>query len=453
MHKPKNISITIVGSGLAGCFLAVLLAERGYKVVIYERLSKKEICSVASRRSYNIILFGYAIDLLKKAGIWETIHPYLYALKGSLTHVPHETHPIVRIMDYNKMPYLAISRAKLVEILLHEATKHPLVAAHFNTSLFSIDRHKKTITVQNNVTKKIETHHTDIVFGADGANSSVRIFLQQGQSTQHTQEYAIWRYRQFRLSPKTVEKLGLEKGFEHTWTQKNAFIISHADKTHALSALLVTPKDVEKNPFSSATTIKKFFAENFPDLLPAIKEITEALLINPDGNFATIHTDPWYYKDFIALLGDAAHGFYPFFGQGTSAAFGDGMLLAKLIDQYGSDWNKVFSAYQQTRKQHMDVLGDLSKEVMLKYFRYRKADFTAIYDALENGLYKLFPKMLYPPLSFSLLTDPEHSYTHWKNHRKQRKIARWLGISLFVILVTSAVSYYEKIGNRQRMSK
>ena len=59
MNKEKKRNITIIGSGLAGCFLAVLLAQRGYKVDIYERLSRNDICDVASKRSYNIVLFGY----------------------------------------------------------------------------------------------------------------------------------------------------------------------------------------------------------------------------------------------------------------------------------------------------------------------------------------------------------------------------------------------------------
>ena len=44
----------------------------------------------------------------------------------------------------------------------------------------------------------------------------------------------------------------------------------------------------------------------------------------------------------MAIIGDAAHGFYPFFGQGVSAAFGDCMELVKLVDRYGTNWEKFF---------------------------------------------------------------------------------------------------------------
>lgn len=451
MIDPKKTAITIIGSGLAGTFLAVLLAQRGYNLNLYERLSQEEICDVASKRSYNIILYGYAIELLKKADLWDKIQPHLFELKGSVTHIPHESKPIITLNDRTKMPYLTITRATLVDILLKHIAQTKLVKTHFETSLVSLDRYQKTITVQNTKTQKTETISTDVVIGADGANSLVRVFLQQGQQTHHLQEYAPWHYKQFKLSSQMVEELGLEKGFEHTWTQKNAFIISHADKNHNLSALLVFPK--EDRSLDSPAGIKAFFEKHFPELVPGLEEITESLLENPDGTFSTIHTDPWYYKDFMAIVGDAAHGFYPFFGQGTSAAFGDCMKLALLIDTYGNNWEKIFTLYQQERKRHMDTLGELSKDVMKKYLRYQKADFTAIYDTVERSMYRLFPNILYPPLFFSLITDPEHADDHWQNYLKQQKITQLVGITLFTSAMTTMVALYKKMNKRKSYDK
>jgi len=49
--------ITIVGSGIAGSFLAVLFASRGYQVDIYEQLSKTDIRDANTKRSYNITIY------------------------------------------------------------------------------------------------------------------------------------------------------------------------------------------------------------------------------------------------------------------------------------------------------------------------------------------------------------------------------------------------------------
>jgi kynurenine 3-monooxygenase len=443
MNTHKNKSVTIIGLGLAGSFLAILFAKRGYRVTIYERLAKKDVCDVASKRSYNIVLFGYGIEMLKQAGVWNDIKPHLLPLKGSMTYIPDDPYPIVTLTDPKKIPYFTVSRARLADLLLTQAIKQAQVDVRFETAVRSVDRHNKTLVVENLKSKKVTTIPGEVVIGADGINSLIRTFIQQGQQTNHLQEYADWNYKQFLLSPALVKKLTLDSQFVHAWTQKEAFVILHPDSNGALGALLVYPKQVS---LQSSQSIHTFFTKHFPAFMPALKEITTILLANPEGNFATVHTDPWYYKDWIALVGDAAHGFYPFFGQGTSAAFGDCMQLIRLLDKYGPDWSKIFPEYQRLRKSHMDALGELSKEALLRYLRYKKADYHAIYDKLESMAYRFFPTLLVPPLAQSITADPAHAATHRENYLKQKHRARLLGVPIVVHTLTALIS----LGKRMR---
>jgi|SRR5579885_1354943 len=445
MNKLQKDTITIIGCGLAGSFLAILLAKKGYRINIYEKLTQKAILESASKRSYNIVLFGYGIELLKQTGLWQVVKPYLIPLTGTVTHIPH-TKPVVAPTDQKHNPYYTISRTRLAALLLTEATKYSYVTAHFGTALLSVDRHTKKIMVQDLQTKHIQQMPVDVLIGADGANSLVRAFIQQGQHTDHQQEYAAWSYKQFTLSVEMVEKLHLEKTCVHAWTQKRAFIIMHPSSDGSLGALLVFPKDrIQRGVLESPQSIRTFFKENFPALIPAISEITASLLDNPEGNFSTIHTAPWYYKDRMALVGDAAHGFYPFFGQGTSAAFGDCLTLVNLLDQYGPDWQTVFSVYQQKRKRHMDTLGELSKEGLSRYARNKRADYPAIYDKLELIGYTLLPGYIQPPVLLPVMNDPDHTDDYVRRHNRQRAIFRFLGIPLLVLLLTKMVAVYERI--------
>lgn len=440
----KKKRIIIIGSGLAGSFLAVLLAQKGYKVDLYERLSKSEICDAASKRSYNIVLFGYGITLLKKAGLWESIEPYLLSLKGTVTHIANTTKPSVSFVDNKKLPYFTITRATLADILLKEAAKHHLVTVHYETALLSINRHQRTIVVKQIRTKEITTVTCDVLIGADGTNSLVRSFLQQGQHSHHIQEFANWNYKQFTLSVQMVKELNLQEGFVHTWTQKDSFITLHPNNKKELGAMLVFPKNTSSQ-MSNEKEIILFFKENFPEFLPLINDLTKQILTNPLGNFATIHTDPWYYKDFITIVGDAAHGFYPFFGQGTTAAFSDCITLGELIDTHNSDWEKIFSEYQQIRKKHTDTLGELSKEVLHKYLRNKKADKEAIYDKLELMAYSRFPTIVHKPLSQAIITDPIHAADYKEIDENQRKLAKQLGISFFISFTGIILGTVEKI--------
>ena len=446
MKNSKNI--TIIGSGIGGCFFALLLAKKGYKVDIYERSSKEEVFDANSARSYNLTFFSYGIELMKQAGVWDLIKPQLLPLKGSFTQIKKDSKPIFIPASSDNTDYLAISRAGVIKTLVSAAEKNPLITVHFGTALLSINRHAKTMIVQDMKTKAISTISCDVIFGADGVNSIVRSFIQQGQQTTHTQEYADWSYKQITISKEMMGKIGLDDQAVHSWTRKNAFIISIPNGDGSLSALLILPKN--KYGYQSLTTpeaIKKLLGDNFPVLLPAIDELTKLLLTNPEGNFVMIHTDPWYYKDFMALMGDSAHGFFPFFGQGTSAAFGDAIQLINLMDKYGTDWEKIFPLYQEARKRHMDSLGEVSKEGFRTYRRHKKADYETIYVTLETLAYKMFPKLLHPPLYIPVKLDPEHTDDHVKRYNKQRRIAKWIGIPLVVAGVTGLVAALEETRN------
>ncbi|HSX10003.1 MAG TPA: NAD(P)/FAD-dependent oxidoreductase [Candidatus Saccharimonadales bacterium] len=446
MGAIKKAHITIVGGGLGGSFLAILLANRGYKVTLYEKLTKEAISDTNTKRSYNITFRSFGISMLKEAGVWETLRPHLLPLKGSYTKLSKNADPIYSFIDENKNDYLAVSRTALLTVLMDEMTKNSLISLHFNTSLLSINKHDKTIIIQDNKTKKIETKQADIIIGADGANSTVRLFLQQGQDSYHSQEYSTGGYKQFTITKNRVKELDFRSDLAYTWSSKEKTILAFPNFDGSLACLLVYPKN--KKAFETLTSekaIKKLIDEDFPNLSSISKEIAEQLIENPVGSFVTIHTNPWIYKDFITLIGDAAHGFYPFFGQGTSAAFGDCMQLVTIIDQYAPNWNKVFKTYQEKRQRHMDALGELSKEGLMRYMRNKRADFDAIYDKLEAMGNEKFPNFIKGPIFQSVINDPAHTADYVDAHNKQRKIAQKIGISLMVKTLTKALDIKEKI--------
>jgi len=450
MITDSNAKITIIGGGLGGSFMAVLLANRGYKVELFERLSQKEIYDTNSKRSYNITFLAYGVNLLKAANLWEIIKPHTHQLKGSSTQLSKNAKPIYTPTYDKKNEYYAVSRASVLRIMLEQLAKHSNVTVHYNTALISIDRHSKTIFVQDLKTKKITSATCSVIIGADGTNSLVRSLLQQGQHSSHSQEYAKGGYKQFNISKEQVKQLQLQDGVAYTWSAKEKFILAFPNFDGSLAGLLIYPKD--KSGFKklqSEYAVKDLIANDFPLLLPIYKDLAEQLLTNPVGGFVTIHTDPWYYKDFITIIGDAAHGFYPFFGQGTSAAFGDAMKLVTLLDKYGPDWGKIFLLYQGARKRHMDALGELSKEGLMRYARNKRADYATIYDTLEAIGHQVAPNHIHPPVIAPVMNNPELTADYVENSRKQRVIANKFGFSFAVVVLTYMVGLYENLKNRK----
>lgn len=448
----KKSTITIIGAGLTGCFLAILLAKRGYDVVIYERLSKEDIITTNSKRSFNLTFYNYGVQCLKEINVWEKVMPDLIHLKGSVTQIAKDTRPIFARFDYNDMPYYAIQRAKLLNILIKEALANPKITIHFSTDLLSLDRHEQTIQVEKTNSNTIQTVPYTVILGTDGANSLTRSFLQQGRPTVHRQEFVDYEYKQIIITKEMAETIQLLPDMQHVWTRKQQTMIAFPNGDGSFTGMLILPKNDDEG-FASLTSLDRittFFKTLFPNFLPVIDQISSQITENPLGYFVTVYTDPWYYKDSIAIFGDAAHACLPFYGIGMSVGFGDCMEFVNLVDTYHGDWQTIFPQYQALRKKNTDIIANLAKESFVRFRRYKKADPVAIYDRLEATLHTIFPKIFQPPLFNRVANDPNRAEDFFKTYSTQRKRAVLYGLPIFVAALTATIGIAEKI---QKLSK
>ena len=81
---------------------------------------------------------------------------------------------------------------------------------------------------------------------------------------------------------------------------------------------------------------------------------------NPTGSLVTIRCAPWFYRDKVCLVGDAAHAVVPFYGQGMNAAFEDCVVLDECLDEFPENRPRAFAEYFRRRKGNTDALADLA---------------------------------------------------------------------------------------------
>jgi kynurenine 3-monooxygenase len=81
---------------------------------------------------------------------------------------------------------------------------------------------------------------------------------------------------------------------------------------------------------------------------------------NPTGSLVTIRCAPWFYRDKVCLLGDAAHAVVPFYGQGMNAAFEDCVVLDECLEKFPNERERAFAEYFYRRKENADALADLA---------------------------------------------------------------------------------------------
>lgn len=440
----------IIGAGLAGCFMAVCLSKRGYKVDVYEKLSKEELTQAATNRSFNLTFYYRGTEAFKKVGLWKTIGPVLRVLEGSYAHsAAHGT--AYSKFDTVHKPQFVVERPKLLEVMIDAAAAMPGVTFHFTTSLLTIDKKEKTITVQDEKSKNVQTNRCDVVFGADGVNSLVRSFIQQGQTTNHSQEFLDWTYKQVRIPVKIAEQFGWQAKSEHFLHGKDAVMVSFPNADGSFTAMVLLPEKA-KYTFANLTTeetINAFLLDRFPDQKVAAELFIYSFLHNPEGRLRTIKTSPWSEDDFLVLIGDSAHGLLPFYGQGMSAAFEDCLTIIKLMDEYNEDFGKIFPLYQATRKRDTDVLAMLSFESFERMYKYRQPDINAVHNRLDLILHSLAPKLWEPPIYKMIADDPDNFHVILARHNRRRKVGKFIGLGLAAYSIYGTLLLLHKFNEKK----
>lgn len=61
--------------------------------------------------------------------------------------------------------------------------------------------------------------------------------------------------------------------------------------------------------------VESFFGSRWPDSLRLIPDLASQYLANPSGALSTVKCGPWHLGGKFLLMGDAAHGVVPFYGQ------------------------------------------------------------------------------------------------------------------------------------------
>src|SRR5271156_5262156 len=85
MSNPSE-RITLVGAGLTGPLLALSLAQRGFKVDVYERRPDMRTGEISAGRSINLAVSTRGIHALRAAGLWSDVLSIIVPMKGRMMH-------------------------------------------------------------------------------------------------------------------------------------------------------------------------------------------------------------------------------------------------------------------------------------------------------------------------------------------------------------------------------
>ena len=364
----KEKDYVIVGAGLVGSLLAIYLSKRGYKVTMYERRPDMRKNRMSAGRSINLALSDRGWRGLAGVGIDDEVRKIGIAMKGREIHNLDGT---IAFQPYGKthQANYSVSRGGLNCLLMDLAEKNG-ATIHFEERCTHVDLKTATATFENGASKKISQVTSDRVFGTDGAFSASRLAVQLGTDRfSYSQTYLDHGYKELTIAPNTKGEFAMNADTLHIWPRGNFMLIALPNLDKTFTCTLFFPFEGERS-FATIDTkeslpdrqagMLKFFTEMFPDAVALMPTLVEDYFRNPPASLATIRCFPWSFEDKLLLLGDAAHGIVPFFGQGMNCGFEDCVVLDTLMKKHGEDWKTIFAEFQGLRKPDGDAIAELA---------------------------------------------------------------------------------------------
>lgn len=353
--------ITIVGAGLAGTLLAIYLARRGYGVKLFE--SRPDIRKGISDRgrSINLALSCRGITGLQGAQLMASVTKMMVPMRARAIHDLDGTVKFQAFGRHQDEYINAIHRSELNALLLDAAEEESQIQVVFDQKLIGVDIYRKTLSIEDSEgAMRIEPY--DILIGADGAPSLVREALTRANIIQSSRKFLPHGYKELtiscgRFSSFTPEHL-------HLWPRDFFMLLGNPNRDNSITGTLFLP-NTGPNSFESLSNeinVNSFFKQQFPDAYPAMPDLMGEFFSHPTGHLSTVTCSPWYFEDSCLLIGDAAHGIVPFFGQGMNSAFEDCRLLNELLEFHEDEWDKVMPAFFAERKPNTDAVAQMSME-------------------------------------------------------------------------------------------
>ena len=378
----KEDNILIIGAGLCGSLLALRLAQRGYKVEVYESRPDLRKVDVSAGRSINLALSDRGLKALRLCGMEEKAKKICIPMYGRLMH-DKTGNTFSSNYSGREGEYInSISRGDLNAILLDEAEKHQNVTIHFNKKCKKVDIDNTVAHFKDYKTKEEFTVDATVIFGADGAGSSLRksYITERKFLFSYAQNYLNHGYKELEIPADNNKKHQISKHHLHIWPRGDFMLIALPNLDGSFTVTLFLSYDEGEynfNNLQSESQITAFFEKEFPDALALIPNIKEEFVNNPTGALGTIKCTPWSYKNKTLLIGDAAHAIVPFYGQGMNASFEDVLVFDTILNKNLESWKAVFKAYQKERKKDTDAIADLAID-----------NFYEMRDHVANPLFK-----------------------------------------------------------------
>lgn len=341
--------ICIAGAGITGCAAAMLLAEAGHDVTVFEAVPE------VSELGVGINLLPHAISILDRLGLADQLEDLGVATAELVYTNRHGQRiwgePRGRFAGY-PVPQVSIHRGKL-QVALFKAARARLGADKVQTGhrLVAVDDRSPVSATFERPDGSRVTVEADVLVGADGIHSTLRRLRYPDEGLPRYGGRILWRATS-RAKPFMTGASMIMAGH-----QDRKFVCYPIDRPGAdglqtinwIAELTVDQmperenwnKEGDKADFAGAFADWTFDWLDVPGLIADADKVFEFPLVDRDPL-------PAWTFGVTTLLGDAAHPMYPIGSNGASQGILDADALVRALAEH-ADPAAALRAYETER--------------------------------------------------------------------------------------------------------
>ncbi|CAG8040348.1 unnamed protein product [Penicillium salamii] len=331
------LDVLIIGAGIAGLSAAIALGKQGHRVVILEKSG-----------------------FLKEA--------------GAAIHLPPNCTALLRWMDIDptdfggtllRQEWYLVHRVDLHNHLKQRALETATLHLRCKIAEVDIETARPSVTLADG-----RTFEADLLLGADGLHSQIRPTIAPGAPAPYPVGKSCFRWliptEDLKQHESTAD-IVRDPGVFVEWAAEDRRVVAYPcsdNKVFNLCAFMpsaeaTTSSQSEGQPDQQVTGDKASIAHAFSKFSPGVRKIIDSAgdklkvwdLYDMEGL-------PTWTHQHAALVGDAAHPFQPYMGQGGAMAIEDAVSIATLIP-LGTSCDEIparLDIYQSLRRPRVDLV-------------------------------------------------------------------------------------------------
>lgn len=340
----RSRTVLVAGAGIGGLAAAIALANAGFRALVFERDKTADTSGAGIQLSPN------ATHALKSLGTLDAlapnvVEPFELVVANAISRAILATMPLeANMRNEFGAPYLVCLRADLHDALAKVASGHPDIEMCYGSMVTDFAIHGRGVTGQVETNRQSEEIAGAALIGADGIRSAIRKRLHPGTSPRHG-GMSAWRAT---IPATSLPDEMREKPQVRVWLGPGAHLVHYPVGDGSQINLVAVTMDAQKTeswgedaPAEKVVHHFRSWNENPRNILASASQFRRWSIYEPP-------LLPSWGKGAVTLLGDAAHGMYPFIAQGAAAAIEDAVALGEKLKN-AEDISGALRTYERLR--------------------------------------------------------------------------------------------------------